>query len=155
MANWQQIRDDYDRSVLDWHRINAFATKVAAELGRREPHNTSWTLASRYSRRVEKTRSYTETSRSAIDYLLLRDGSLVVEVTTWTEMINPSYWETPKETLRRPFDVDCVKLFDFERKYYLSRDQSVESDRDPGNKLLVHAKGVGLTKRLKELLGSQ
>ena len=98
--------------------------------------------------------AYTETMRNGISYRLERDGSLVVEVTSWSEMLNPGYWETPKETTRRPFtDID-VELFDFESRYYLSNDRSVETNRDPGSKLLVHAKGVGLSKRLGKLAAS-
>ncbi|MDL9978635.1 hypothetical protein [Microbacterium candidum] len=154
MADWRRIRTEYDRSAVDWQKLHAYARKIANEVGRRDPHASSWKLMSRYWRRADKMPSYTETFRNSIDYLLLRDGTLVVEVVSWSEMLNPSYWETPKESSRHPFDDETVQMFDFEPRYYLSRDGNVETNRDHGPKLLVHAKGVGLSKRLKELLGS-
>jgi len=55
--------------------------------------------------------------------------------------MNPSYWETPKETSSRPFADEDVLLFDFERSYYSSN--VTVTDRDPGKKLLAHAKVSG------------
>lgn len=151
MVDWQRAREEYDETSIDWSRLRAFAQRIARELSDLDPNSAAWVIERRYWKRVDKNRHYFETMRNEIRYLLKRDGSLIAEVTSWSEMLNPGYWETSKGVSARDFSEVDVILFDFERNYYLARDRSVETDRDRSEKLLVHAKGVGLSKRLKQL----
>jgi len=150
MPDWARIREEYLRSSIDWERLNAYAAKVAREAGDRHPSTPNWVLDSRFWRHTDKTPRYVETERYDIRYLLERNGALTVELVSWSEIMNPSYWETPKETSSRSFTDADVMLFDYERSYYSSN--VTVTDRDPGKKLLVHSKGIGLSKRLKALL---
>ncbi len=149
MADWQRIRADYDRSVLDWARLQAYARKVATEKGSAD-EAASWVLDTRYWHRTDRNHNGGSVTESATyQVLLLRDGSIVNQQVRWTETETP-FWTSPEEVTRRPFAIDDVLQFDFDNPEY--RRDGVATNRERGQKLLVHAKGVGLSKRLKALM---
>lgn len=150
MTDWKRIRAEYDQTTIDWNRLNAYAKRVASELTAKSPSASEFYLMSRYWKREDKYEGRTETHRNTTDYMLKGDGSLVVRSISWEEHLGDGYWETPKQTHESLFNDSSVMMFDFERKYYRAR--GVETDRDRSEKLIVHAKGVGLSKCLKQLL---
>lgn len=151
-ADWQKIRQEYDRSVLEWDRIQTYARKVAAEKRRPGcPKGTdAWVLDTRYWHRESPSHKGNNVTESEILHtLLLYDGSLVQQVVKTTETSKP-FWISPEEATRHPFTARDALVFDFDNP---ERGHSgVVTNREPGRKLLVHAKGVGLSKLLKQLL---
>lgn len=152
MPDWKRIRAEYDQTTIDWKRINAYAKKVATEIREMFPDQESWLLTSTRWSRESKYGQDTETEIVRTRYLLKAEGSLVLEQTSWSEWIDSRYGysETPKEVSQVTFDDHAVLMFDFERR--TRRIGNVVTDDTPTEKLLVHAKGVGLSKALKELL---
>lgn len=72
MADWALIREKYQSTSIDWERLNAYAARVASELGDRDPLAPHWVLDSRFWRHIDKTPRYVETERNEIRYLLER-----------------------------------------------------------------------------------
>lgn len=103
-----------------------------------------------------------ENDREEHVFALLRDGELKVAVLTTNEVWNYRGPKTelvvPPNSEHRVRDMDehHVRMLDFEKRYYDgsgSRSSTFSwGDRDPGRRLLRHAKGVGLNLELKRIL---
>ncbi|WP_129587909.1 hypothetical protein [Rathayibacter oskolensis] len=152
--DWAERRAAYDASSIDWGRLRTYAARVAGELRARDPQSGDWLLDRRHWTKTEKNRHFTEVSTTRTSYLLTTGGELVGEIESWTEHHSPGWSTTPHETRRFPLDEWAVTLFDFDRRNHRSRSGAVEVEANDGRseKLLVRAKGVGLSMRLKKLL---
>lgn len=154
-VDWASRRRDYDATTIDWKRLNAYAARVASTLADNSAE-TRWSLGQRsWSRKQRYPNGTEEEARATYSHFLTRSGELIQEVTSWTELIIPrvGWSEQDRSTFQTQFDDPCVMLFDFSRDYREFPGRvHVWTDRDPGRKLLVHAKGVGLSKALKALL---
>jgi len=125
------------------------------------PH---WVLERRHHHieRNTKERTYThqETTHEQHYVVLLTDGSLKKIILTETENINTAHggntsFVAHEHHLSELSDRD-VEAMDFEKCHseYGTHGKGTKTwgDREPGTRLLSHAKGVGLTKALKSLL---
>lgn len=146
-------RAAYGASTIDWARLRAYAKKVAAQMG---DGGDYWVLTVRHWNRVGKVGGgNTEDLSERWEYCLDRDGTLNVRVESREVIYGPNgVTQYPPSTTIRPFMDDDVTLFDFAPLHRRLRGQfSGEDSRGPDpNRLLRHAKGVGLSLALKELL---
>lgn len=125
------------------------------------PH---WVLDQRHQNieknHTDRTSRHQETTHEEITYLLLPDGSLKY-VAVWEEETVHISDATPRVVIDRSHHMRDIgdgelKAFDFEKVHreYGRHGKGIKTwgDREPGKKLLVHAKGVGLSMALKRLL---
>ncbi|WP_146044342.1 hypothetical protein [Amycolatopsis sp. BJA-103] len=104
--------------------------------------------------------SIQETDRERHYVVLLTDGSLKKIILSETEVMSNSHGRTTVFTTHKHSLSDLsssdVETMDFEKQHYETGAGSTEikawGDREPGNRLLRHAKGVGVTQALKRLL---
>jgi hypothetical protein len=144
----------YEASTLNIGRINRYAAKVARELG-----GTDHVLETRFWRRTDKIGRNGDYEKRSDDiyYSLLGDGSLVVQVRHEEEVVIDGRYHLrdPGNESTRPFAENDYLLFDCKAKYEIFRGKTtVETDRERGA-LIHHAKGVGISLRLKRLLESR
>ena len=166
MAN----RAEYDASQLDWDRLKRYAQRVARETGmpRTSPVanviGEHWPLDRRRWTIQKNSRSggqrYQETIHETHLLALLPDGRLVKVITAETAS---SYSGTAGRGSDSKFWHNCrdaeesdITALDFERRY-TEQGRSNDSqrswgDRDPGRRLVRHAKGVGVNLALKDVL---
>ncbi|MFG2008482.1 hypothetical protein ACGFNF_05350 [Micromonospora sp. NPDC048868] len=125
------------------------------------PH---WVLDRRNQHIERNTRhrntTHQETTHEQSWVVLLPDGSLK-KVVLWeeenlrTENNRSTYFGTHSHSIADLGDGD-VRAMDFEKRHseYGTHGKGVKTwgDREPGRRLLTHAKGVGLTQALKRLL---
>ncbi|WP_071288558.1 hypothetical protein [Mycolicibacterium llatzerense] len=125
-----------------------------------------WLLERRHHHIERNTRGkdYTnqETTHEQHYYVLLPDGSMK-HVCLWEEeLVYTSHGRTtfrPGEKSHLCNDLNSdfdLRIFDYASHYHEhgthGRGTKTWGDREPGRKLLVHAKGIGLSKTLKRLL---
>ena len=154
--DWKERRAAYDRTSIDWTRLRTYAAKVAAELTAASPEpRDGWHLDSRMWTRTTRGMGVEETAQSRYYYELRADGRLVNRIDGWTELLgrNVGWTRLEESTREHEFTDDDVILFDFSRELYGHDDGHVRvsTTRERGKKLLVHAKGVGLSRALKKL----
>lgn len=129
-------------------------TKVRRWVDRSEPADY-WLLDARSFRRLRRIDAqHRSTDVSTTRYCLRRDGQLVLRTESYDEFEGPRYGsshyaEGTHEFREREFDEHAVMLFDFERGYRNTGE--ITTDGIHGRRL-SHAKGVGLSLRLKRLL---
>jgi hypothetical protein len=123
-----------------------------------------WVLERRHHHieRNTKERTYTnqETTHEQHYLVLLADGSLNTVVLMETENMNTAHGRTTFFATHKHFLSDLsardVEVLDFEKRLseHGTHGRGIKTwgDREPGTRLLYHAKGVGLTKALKRLL---
>ena len=143
------IREQYEASEIDVERINRFARRVACEKGpfpggQLILETRSWTMKEmRGQVDVQTEERYT--------YALTDAGELTKTCKSWTDCYGDGrYWEEGAYERTAPFATSDYLVFDFER--YLKISGSITGDREPGRRVLFHAKGVGISKRLKKVL---
>lgn len=133
----------YEDTVLDRAKLERYAHRVARELGGTENGAGSrWFL----DRRVTGSKShfgrgdYSE-QHDVESFYLERDGTLTCDWESWEDGISGGrFWTGGKERGEmQPLTDFSILLFDHE---YLN----------PTRRVRVHAKGVGLSLRLKKLL---
>lgn len=144
----------YDATSLDPDRLRAYARRVAdarRQLGESGP----WSLDVRHWSRTMYSKDLEDTSEARFYYRVQPDGKLEVETVQWEEYLHRQYgWgERERTTERREFGEHDMLLFDFERRDLQTRSKElkIDSSRDVGTRLMVHAKGDGLSLRLKKL----
>jgi hypothetical protein len=123
-----------------------------------------WVLERRHHHieRNTKERTYTnqETTHEQHYVVLLADGSLKKVVLMETENMNTAHGRNTffatHEHRVSDLSADDVQAMDFEKHHSEhgthGRSTKTWGDRDPGKRLVSHARGVGLTKALKRLL---
>lgn len=126
----------------------------------KERKNDYWELAQRFWRKDEKGRGSQadETTTSTIRYCLGTDGRLFVLIESATDVyLKQGGFFTTHDSSQHPMTASDVLMFDFASKYDTSRGPvSIETNRDPDvSKLKYHAKGMGLSLALKQLLESR
>lgn len=153
------IREQYEASQLDLERIRRYARKVAKAKG---PFpNGEYLLESRSLTRTEESGVRLEEHEERIRFVLTNDGRLLRKCTYWTDVTflngrSPAYQEEGRGESVEEFGPRDVELFDYERHHRIFRAHGARfsSDREPGRRVLHHAKGVGLSKRLKRIYES-
>lgn len=106
----------------------------------------------RRNRRLDHSNKSTDVVKTR--YCLLSNGSLVVRTESYDEFEGPRYggYQEGTHTFEeRPFGADDVELFDHASGYLSRGDVFSTSGR---GRRIAHAKGVGLSIRLKKLLES-
>lgn len=153
------IREQYEASTLDLERIRQYARKVAKTKGP-FPYG-GHTLELRSWTKKEKVGLRHEEHEERITYFLANDGRLLRKCEYWTDVTiidgrRTEYMEEGRGESITEFDARDVELFDYERyhKSFNAYGAHFTSDREPGRRVLYHAKGVGLSKRLKGILES-
>lgn len=154
------VREQYEASQLDLERIRRYARKVAKAKG---PFpNGEYLLESRSFTRTEEVGVRLEEYEERISYVLTNDGRLLRKCTYWTDVTfldgrSPAYQEEGRGGSSREFCDRDVELFDHERRHKTFRAHGARfsTDREPGHRVLHHAKGVGLSKRLKKIYESR
>ncbi|MFI9452470.1 hypothetical protein [Amycolatopsis sp. NPDC052450] len=123
-----------------------------------------WVLEERHHHieHSTKDRTYTvqETDHERHYVALLADGNLKKIILTETEVMSNTHGRTTVFTTHKHSLSDLsgsdVETMDFEKQHYETGTGSTGikawGDREPGNRLLRHAKGVGVTQALKRLL---
>jgi hypothetical protein len=105
------------------------------------------------TRKREKNPYFVETNYEQCSIILTPAGDLVGEMKSWVEHSGapPS---GAFEVRRYPLDDWSVMLFDFSKdsRRYQAHGSQIVTDYFHGEKLLVHSKGVGISRRLKSLL---
>lgn len=153
------MQEQYEASQLDMERIRRYARKVAKAKG---PFSDGeYILESRSWTKTEESGVRHEEHEERIRFVLTNDGRLLRKTTYWTDVTflngrSPAYQEEGRGESIREFGAGDVELFDHERqsKRFTAHGARFSSDREPGRRVLHHAKGVGLSKRLKKLYES-
>lgn len=118
-------------------------------------HRITQTLGNGSHRNTEETNERT--------YMVLLPDVSLKRATLWTttytynnSTVGGSIRDEARHSVRELSDHD-IRCFDFERRHSESRDRGISTagDREPGRRLLVHAKGVGLSKSLNRVLQNQ
>jgi hypothetical protein len=156
----QQILEQFGVEKVVRRGILGLRKRTVVETSfRKKTVDSDWVLAHRYWRKRTSYRSgglVEETECNDIEYCLRTNGKLVVYVTSWEELVQREggFMRVGEERHEREFTESDVILFDLESRHYESRNNNphVWTDGDPGKKLPVHAKSVGLSLTLKQLL---
>ncbi|MCV7303512.1 hypothetical protein H7J93_28235 [Mycobacterium barrassiae] len=141
-------------------------TKAARQQQQREVVvvGKHWLLDRRHHHieRNGRGKDYTnqETTHEQHYYVLLPDGSLKHVILWEEEFTLTSFGRTTfrleKDHLVSDFGDGEIKAFDFEKRYSEcgthGHGTKTWGDREPGRRLLVHVKGVGLSRALKRLV---
>ena len=160
-------RAAYDRSTIDWPRLHAYAKKVAKETTvALSPPITYWADGSQIQalgpqwpldkrqQAVEHRYSQTRERIFISETLALRPDGTLINVWVQEEEILDSRGRSASRHFSHghhspPSEHEITRL-DFEKKYRESSD--VWGDHMPGDRLLRHSKGVGLSLWLRQLL---
>lgn len=200
-VNWEERKQQYLKTQIDWDKLRAYAGRVAREtkkptqvlqvtktqmveekapglmglLGRKvkKPQQVTttqqadyWVLMTRTSGWKEEGtkngRLYEEEESSTHLYCLRKNGELFVRTTVSTQKLlyhnrGANLYDKSSPPKERPLNEADALLFDWApwKKEYTQGGTRHWSDTEQGNRLLVHAKGMGLSLALKKLLESK